>query len=151
MLPSRPITALPFWDLEATLTEIDRCDSMGHKGIAFSQDPTAFGAPQLTDCHWDPMWRAAEERQLSVNFHIASGDTSLSENNGHPDNGYHANYASMGVTWFVMNSKTIAQLICGGICHRHPDLKFVSVESGIGWMPFALEALDWQWKQCGVS
>jgi predicted TIM-barrel fold metal-dependent hydrolase len=26
----------------------------------------------------------------------------------------------------------------------------VSVESGIGWIPFALAALDWQWKNCGV-
>ncbi len=27
---------------------------------------------------------------------------------------------------------------------RYPDIKFVSVESGIGWIPFALEALDYQ-------
>ena len=26
----------------------------------------------------------------------------------------------------------------------------MSVESGIGWIPFALDALDWQWKNCGV-
>ena len=26
----------------------------------------------------------------------------------------------------------------------------MSVESGIGWIPFALEALDWQWRNCGV-
>jgi hypothetical protein len=29
-------------------------------------------------------------------------------------------------------------------------LDFVTVESGIGWLPFALDALDWQWKNCGV-
>ena len=26
----------------------------------------------------------------------------------------------------------------------------MSVESGVGWIPFALEALDWQWRNCGV-
>ena len=31
---------------------------------------------------------------------------------------------------------------------RYPDLKFVSVESGIGWLPFLLEALDYQ---CGET
>ena len=31
------------------------------------------------------------------------------------------------------------------------DLNFVSVESGVGWIPFALDALDWQWKNCGVA
>jgi predicted TIM-barrel fold metal-dependent hydrolase len=27
----------------------------------------------------------------------------------------------------------------------------VSVESGVGWIPFALDSLDWQWKNCGVG
>ena len=27
---------------------------------------------------------------------------------------------------------------------RHPDLKIVSVESGVGWIPFILEALDYE-------
>ena len=57
----------------------------------------------------------------------------------------------MGVSFFMGNARTIAQLICGGICHRFPDLNFVSVESGVGWLPFALGALDWQWKNCGVA
>jgi uncharacterized protein len=150
--PSRflPMTSLPFWDLDATLKEIDRCAAAGHKGIVFSQDPSAFGLPQLTDRHWDPMWASAQEKGLPVNFHIASGDMSLFHNSGHPDNGAHANYASMGVSFFMGNARTIAQLICGGICHRFPQLNFVSVESGVGWIPFALDSLDWQWLNCGV-
>jgi predicted TIM-barrel fold metal-dependent hydrolase len=48
------------------------------------------------------------------------------------------------------NSRTIAELICGGIPHRFPDLKFVSVESGISWIPFVLATLDWQWLNSGV-
>ena len=50
----------------------------------------------------------------------------------------------------MANVRVIANLITGGVCHRFPDLKFVSVESGIGWIPFALEHLDWQWLNCGV-
>jgi predicted TIM-barrel fold metal-dependent hydrolase len=145
-----PVTSLPFWSLEETLAEIERCAAAGHRGIVFSQDPSAFGLPQLTDRHWDPMWASAQEKGLPVNFHIASGDMSLLDNAGHPDNGAHANYASMGVSFFMGNARTVAQLICGGICHRFPELNFVSVESGIGWLPFALAALDWQWKNCGV-
>ena len=146
-----PMTSLPFWDLAATLEEMDRCAAAGHRGIVFSQDPGAFGLPVLTDRHWDPMWAAAQEIGLAVNFHIASGDTSLLNSAGHPDNGAHANYASMGVSFFMGNARTIASLICGGICHRFPELNFVSVESGVGWIPFALDALDWQWRNCGVG
>ena len=31
-----------------------------------------------------------------------------------------------------------------GVLARFPKIQFVSVESGIGWVPFALEALDYQ-------
>jgi predicted TIM-barrel fold metal-dependent hydrolase len=96
------------------------------------------------------MWASAQELGLPVNFHIASGDMSL-QDGLNPENGDHANYASMGVSFFMGNARTIAQLICGGICHRFPELDFVSVESGIGWLPFALDSLDWQWKNCGVA
>ena len=64
--------------------------------------------------------------------------------------GQHANYAGFGVQFGMANVSVIANLITGGVCHRFPDLKFVSVESGIGWIPFALDHLDWQWKNCGV-
>ena len=143
------VAALPFWDLTLTLDEIERCAAIGHKGIIFTQDPSYFGLPRLTDRHWDPMWRSAEEKGLPVNFHIASGEVDLN-GFGHPDNGLHANFAMMGISFFMGNAKTISQLVCGGICHRFPELNFVSVESGVGWIPFALEGLDWQWKNCGV-
>ena len=30
---------------------------------------------------------------------------------------------------------------------RHPDLKMVSVESGVGWIPFILETLDYEMSE----
>ena len=42
-------------------------------------------------------------------------------------------------------------MILSGVPHRFPELKLVSVESGVGWIPFVLEALDWQWKNYGVA
>lgn len=41
-------------------------------------------------------------------------------------------------------------MIGGGVCHRFPDLKIVSVESGVGWVPFLLQALDVMWKESAV-
>jgi predicted TIM-barrel fold metal-dependent hydrolase len=40
-------------------------------------------------------------------------------------------------------------VICTGICHRFPKLKFVSVESGAGWLLYFMESLDWHWKAYG--
>ena len=104
-----PMTSLPFWNLDATLAEIERCTAMGHRGIVFSQDPSAFGLPALTDPHWDPMWASAQEKGLPVNFHIASGDISLfTSGGGLVGAGPHANYASMGVSFFMGNARTIS-------------------------------------------
>jgi predicted TIM-barrel fold metal-dependent hydrolase len=38
-----------------------------------------------------------------------------------------------------------------GVLARYPKIKFVSVESGIGWIPFMLEALDYQFKGNSVA
>lgn len=145
-----PVASLPFWDLDATLAEITRCADLGHRGVIFTQDPSHFGSPALDDRHWDPMWAAAQEARLPVNFHIATGDVSLVREQQNPLNGKHANYAANSTSFFLTNSRTITQLICGGVCHRFPTLNFVMVESGIGWLPFALTALDWSWKNAGA-
>ena len=84
-----------------------------------------------------------------INFHIGSGDMSIFDA-AYEGAGRHANYAGFGVQFGIGNVRVIANLITGGACHRFPNLKFVSVESGVGWIPFALEHLDWQWKNCGV-
>lgn len=144
-----PVMAVPFWDLELSIKELRRCHAMGHRGLIFSQAPEHFGSPSLGDPHWDALWAVAQDLEMSVNFHIGGGDQSAMTML-HPSSGIHANFASFPVTFFVGNCRTIATLIGSGICHRFPRLKFVSVESGIGWIPFALQALDWMWVECGV-
>ena len=146
------MTILPFWDLDETLAEIDRCADAGHRGIVFSQEPSAFGLPALVDRHWDPMWAKAQERGIPVNFHIASGNNTniVAFGDEIPDIGLRSKVVVDCVPMFLRNGLTIAELICGGVCHRFPNLNFVSVESGIGWLPFTLDLLDWHWKNYDV-
>ena len=35
-----------------------------------------------------------------------------------------------------------ASIILSGVCERHPKLKFVLGEAGIGWIPYILERMD---------
>ncbi|CAJ61740.1 MULTISPECIES: amidohydrolase family protein [Frankia] len=145
-----PVMAVPFWDIDLSIAEMKRCAELGHKGLVFSQAPEDFGSPMLTDPHWDRLWAAAQEMGLSINFHIGSGDTTMPQLL-HPSAGVHANYATFPMTFFLGNARTVGSLIGAGVCHRFPDLKFVSVESGVGWVPFTLQALDWMWTECGVA
>ncbi len=144
-----PMMTVPFWDVEASVAEIERCAAAGHRGIILGSQPEQFGLPMLPDPRWDPIWQVASGLELSVNFHIGSGDKGFFPK-GHPASGPHANSAKSATLLFLGNANAIAEVICSGICHRYPKLSFVSVESGVGWVPFLLEALEWQWDNNGV-
>ena len=137
------IMSLPFWDIEATAAEIDRSASAGHRGILFTGEPQRFGLPFLGEPHWDPLWSRAQEAGLPVHFHIGSGDTSSSYT---PErvaaHGSAATNAYSSTEMFLKNGLQVADLLTSGVLPRFPDLQFVSVESGIGWIPFVLEAAD---------
>jgi predicted TIM-barrel fold metal-dependent hydrolase len=40
----------------------------------------------------------------------------------------------------------ISAILFGGAPERYPKLKIVIGESGIGWLPYALERLDYEWE-----
>jgi uncharacterized protein len=145
-----PIMALPFWDLAASLTEVERCIELGHKGILFCGDPNRFGQPYLADPYWNPMWSLAQESGLTINFHVGNSDDvgglSTPQN---PFTGPQTQMIKDSVQMNNANSRHILELISSGICERYPTLNFVSVESGIGWIPYFLESFDWQWANFG--
>lgn len=145
-----PITSLPFWDVDAAVAEIERATALGHRGINFCNSPEKFGQPRLWDHHWDPIWSTARDCGVPVNFHVGGGRIGeLFAVGG--ELGFRANFSRISSMIFMDNLACIAELIHGGVCHRFPDLNFVSVESGVGALPAALESMDWQWRNGGVT
>ncbi len=150
------VCALPFWDVDGSVAEIERCAALGHRSVLFPSQPQDFRQPALSDPHWDPVWACAQSLGMPISFHIGGqaalgvrdGEFSPRGKNGI---GTKANFARVSALAFIGNGLGIAELICGGVCHRFPDLNFVSVESGAGWIPALLEALDWQWHNAGVA
>jgi predicted TIM-barrel fold metal-dependent hydrolase len=138
------IMAIPFWDLDATLTEITRCADLGFEGILYTGEPQALGEPLLGDRHWDPLYALAAETSLPLNLHIGGGDIdrSLAVQRA-VAHGITATLAATSVELFLGNAIQVSDLLLSGVLPRHPDTKFVSVESGIGWVPFVLEASDY--------
>jgi predicted TIM-barrel fold metal-dependent hydrolase len=147
-----PMTSLPFWDLDASLREIERAHSLGHKGILWVAPLAKYGLPTFTDKHWDPVYHLAQELRLSINFHVGVGTTekeceAVLERFDRPfDVAAVTRNSSQS---FFANVGTISELLTSGLCDRFPNLNFVSVESGFGYIPFLLEALDWQWRNNG--
>ena len=144
-----PVTAMPFWDVGEMVKEMHRCAEAGHKAVLFPNVPETYGQPRVADRYWDPVWAAAQEAGLPISFHIGGGDISglLTDEVGM---GFKANFGRVSSLIFVENAQCVADLIFSGICSRFPDLRFVSVESGVGWLVGLLEAFDWQWQNSGI-
>jgi predicted TIM-barrel fold metal-dependent hydrolase len=118
---------------------------MGHKGILFTGEPHAFGLPVLGDPHWNPLWQVAVENDLPISFHIGSGSMESGINHEKIESyGRMAAFTEISVEYFMRNGVQLSDLLLSGVLARYPTIKFVSVESGIGWIPFVLEALDYQ-------
>ena len=90
---------------------------------------------------------AAQERGLPVNFHIGSG---LPEPHIWPGMEKQAWIVAASAQVFMANISCVTNLICSGLLDRFPTLNFVSVESGIGWLPFLIEALEYQFDENAV-
>lgn len=141
-----PITALPFWDVAASVAEIERCAKLGHKGILFSGEPQSHGMPVLANPHWNPLWECAQAHDLPISFHIGAGNFT-GEAFWTPERIEH--YGAGGVNGmfttglFLDNAKQIVDLLFSGVLARYPALRFLSVESGIGFIPFLLESCDY--------
>jgi len=146
------LTVLPFWDVEASVTELIRAHDMGHRGVLFIGKPHKLGLPRLDDPHWAPVLEAAQERELSVNFDTALKEMTEEDFRAQLSRSVsRADYAKVSSLGMIGLAETVADLLLSDVCIRYPGLKFVIVESGFGWLPYFLETLDWQWLNSGAG
>jgi predicted TIM-barrel fold metal-dependent hydrolase len=146
------LCALPFWDIEASVKELDRAHSMGHRGVLFIGKPYKMGLPALEDDHWAPLFKEVQERNLSLNFHTGFSDYTEDEFVGQlGKDTTRAGYARSTALQQLGLAETLADLTTSQVCIKYPELKMVIVESGVGWMRYFLELLDWQWVNSGAQ
>jgi len=155
-----PQAALPLWDLDASLAELERTRKMGLSGVVMSHSPGDFGQPPLAHPKWAPFFSTCQDLGLPVDFHVGSGgfegdlrkwwgdDATIS----YADGTLNAPLTTFaGVQVIESNSADICNLIMTGILEKYPRLKFVSVESGCGWVPFTIKCLEYHWKEMMTS
>ena len=143
------LPVMPAWDITASVEEAKRVAAQGARGINMTTDPDDLGAPDLANAAWDPFWAVCEELQLPVHFHIGASVTGMNFYGryfwpSHPDN---TKLALGGSLLFIGNARVVTNLILARIFDRFPGLKAVSVESGVGWIPFILETLDYEMSE----
>jgi uncharacterized protein len=137
---------MPAWDVDLCVSEAKRVAAMGSRGVNMTSDPHDLGAPDLADRAWDPFWETCSELELPVHYHIGASVTAMTFFGQYPwpSQSEGTKLAIGGSLLFIGNARVVTNLILAGIFDRHPDLKCVSVESGVGWIPFILETLDYE-------
>jgi len=141
-----PMPLMPAWDVDTCIAEAKRVAALGARGVNMTSDPQDLGAPDLANRAWDPFWETCTDLELPVHFHIGASVTSMGFYGQYPWESHpmDTKLAIGGTLLFIGNARVVTNLILSGMFDRHPDLKMVSVESGVGWIPFILEALDYE-------
>jgi predicted TIM-barrel fold metal-dependent hydrolase len=141
-----PMPLMPAWDVDLCVAEAKRVAALGARGVNMTSDPQDLGAPDLAHPAWDPFWATCAELQLPVHYHIGASVTGMTFYGKYfwPSQAEGTKLAIGGSLLFIGNARVVTNLILAGTFDRHPDLKCVSVESGIGWIPFILETLDYE-------
>ena len=101
--------------------------------------PDSHLPPLYANDVYEPLWDAFEETGLPVNHHSGSAA---------PDYG---RYPAGGVMWILETGfyahRAFWALIFGGVFERHPKLKFVLAESGMGWIADEMPRTDYMAKR----
>jgi uncharacterized protein len=165
-----PQAMLPIWDMDATIAEMTRLLDVGIRGFTLSDKPELLGLAELPEPYFDPMWDLFNESGAVPNFHVGAGrsrDEVEKRLHAVRDRGSNSekDTASTGVrpSWryfgiqrdrsvgaaqlYMSNVRIIANLCMSNLFDRFPNLKIVSAESGIGWVPFLMESLEYQYDE----
>jgi predicted TIM-barrel fold metal-dependent hydrolase len=148
-----PMALLPWWDVKEAVAEAERCHAMGLKGVNINSDPHTHAMQDLSGDAWKPLWELCSDKELPVNFHIGASDASMDWFGSSPWPSFspEKKLAVGSTMMFISNARVICNLIVSGMLERYPKLKFVSVESGIGWIPFILEGLEYEIYEAGAD
>jgi predicted TIM-barrel fold metal-dependent hydrolase len=128
-------------DIDGAIREVAWAAEAGFKGLYFPVKPV-FGPSspdhlQYNDKAFEPLWETVSDSGLPITFHVSSGaDPRGTRGNG----GAVINYVCNAMTTTI---EPLVQLISSGVFERHPNLVAGSVESGIGWVPWVLDSMDY--------
>jgi predicted TIM-barrel fold metal-dependent hydrolase len=132
---------LPSQTAEEAVAELLRVAGFGMPtGVIFDW----VGAPEpVLHQMWEPLWAAAAETGLPVNLHAnpsgGSRQIGVGVTSAEP-----RNQALMRVANFPMGAmaELMSAVVFSGICDRHPRVRFVLEEAGVGWVPFLFWRFD---------
>ena len=136
---------LPLWNQAAMEAEARRCLDLGLKGFVLPDTPERLGIPSYLHDYWTPFLEMCADRGAPINFHLnAAIDPNALTWEGFA---FEQTLSVVATMFSIGNAATLGNWIVSGRLDRHPKLKIGLIESGMGWVPFALEALEHQFDE----
>jgi predicted TIM-barrel fold metal-dependent hydrolase len=136
------LACLPYGDVEAAVAEVHRCARMGLRGLELS---CSWDMQPMWHPMWEPLWRAVHEVDLPLHFHTFPA-VSRDQIEGQSGQTRRAVFFWV-VSGFQMNLVNILSALMGAaVLERYPNLRIAFGESGIGWIPYALDRMDFEWE-----
>ena len=135
-----PVACIAAGDIEGSVAEVQRAAERGFRALSLPCKPV-WGAPKHEHKNYnlpefDPLWAVVSEVDLPMTFHVSTGrDPRTARGNG----GAVINYA---VHSLAPTMEPLVNLCASGVIERFPNLRFGSIEAGIGWVPWMLTAMD---------
>ncbi len=142
--PNRQIglACLPYGDIPAAVQEIYRVKDLGLRGIELS---CSWDMEPMYHPMWEPLWQAINEVGLPLHFHTFPAVSPQRMQNLEGKTRRAAMFTT--VSGFQMNLiNIIAAIIGGAVLERYPNVRVALGESGIGWLPYALDRMDFEWE-----
>ena len=136
---------LPLWDKKALDAEARRCVDMGLKGFVLPDTPESVGTPCFDDPYWTQFLELCNDTGTPINFHLNSSidPTKLSWKSF----GFEKNLAVVSQMFYIANLATMGNWMVSGLLDTHPRLKIGLIESGMGWIPYGVEAIEHQFDE----
>ena len=138
---------LPYWDKDILNKEMRRIVDLGVKGIVLPDRPERLSEGYLgSDGQVSPFWAevfdTCNETGIPLNFHL---NASLDANSAIWDNlGFDQRLPIHALLHHIGCAATMSNFMVSGILDKYPKLKIGLIESGAGWVPFWLEAMEHQ-------
>jgi len=136
------LACLPYGDIDAAVEEIRRVAKLGLRGVELS---CSWDMEPMWHPMWEPLWKTIHEVNLPLHFHTfpAVPPSQLDKATGQSRR---AAFFTV-VSGFQMNLVNILAAVIGAaVLERYPNVRISFGESGIGWIPYALDRMDFEWE-----
>jgi predicted TIM-barrel fold metal-dependent hydrolase len=133
------VAILPADDPALATAELTR---IAANGLRHAVLLAAAARPPLYHPAWEPFWAAAAETEVPIGMHLLVAPPAV-----HPGVMPLAAAAINGVQVPLQLLDPLVGLIFSGVLDRHPGVRLVLAESGIGWLPYALQRMDNEYRK----